>query len=258
MNSKKVALVTGGSRGIGLGIAQQLAKAGFDIAINGVRSANDVTEVIDELRLNGGEVIYCQGNIGDSAGRRQIIEKVKSSFGQLNVLVNNAGVAPKERKDVLETTEESFDRVLNINLKGSFFLTQLAANWMVEQKQTDPKFGGSIINVSSVSAEMVSVNRGEYCISKAGLGMVTQLFAVRLGDFDIPVYEVRPGIIESDMTAGVQEKYDKLFAEGIAVQKRWGLPEDVGKAVASLARGNFPYSTGQIILVDGGLSIARL
>jgi NAD(P)-dependent dehydrogenase (short-subunit alcohol dehydrogenase family) len=258
MNSKKVALVTGGSRGIGLGIAQQLAKAGFDIAINGVRSANDVTEVIDELRLNGGEVIYCQGNIGDSAGRRQIIEKVKSSFGQLNVLVNNAGVAPKERKDVLETTEESFDRVLNINLKGSFFLTQLAANWMVEQKQTDPKFGGSIINVSSVSAEMVSVNRGEYCISKAGLGMVTQLFAVRLGDFDIPVYEVRPGIIKSDMTAGVQEKYDKLFAEGIAVQKRWGLPEDVGKAVASLARGNFPYSTGQIILVDGGLSIARL
>ncbi len=258
MNTKKAALVTGGSRGIGLGIAQQLAQVGFDIAINGIRPANDVTGVIDKLLSYGVEVIYCQGNVGDSTSRRQIIEKVKSNFGQLNVLVNNAGVAPKERKDVLETTEESFDRVLNINLKGSYFLSQLAANWMVEQKQTHPNFEGSIINVSSVSAETVSINRGEYCISKAGLGMVTQLFAVRLGDFDIPVYEVRPGIIRTDMTAAVQEKYDKLFAEGIAVQKRWGLPEDIGKAVASLAKGDFPYSTGQVILVDGGLSIGRL
>lgn len=176
----------------------------------------------------------------------------------MNVLVNNAGVAPKERKDVLETTEESFDWVLDINLKGSYFLTQLAANWLVAQKKSDTDFKGSIINISSVSATTVSVNRGEYCISKAGISMVTQLFAVRLGDFDIPVYEIRPGIIKTDMTAGVQAKYDALFEEGIAVQKRWGTPEDIGKAVASLANGDFPYSTGQVIVVDGGLNINRL
>ncbi len=258
MDQKRVALITGGSRGIGLGIAKQLAQAGFDLAINGMRTENDVTDVLEDLRTHGVSVTYCQGNIGDDTDRVNIIEKVKNTFGCLNVLVNNAGVAPKERKDVMEMTEESFDRVLDINLKGSFFLTQLAANWMVEQKQASPEFKGSIITISSVSAETVSVNRGEYCISKAGLGMVTQLFAVRLGDFDIPVYEVRPGIIKTDMTAGVQEKYDRLFAEGIAVQKRWGLPEDVGRAVVSLAKGNFPYSTGQVIVVDGGLSIPRL
>ena len=258
MKAKKVALITGGSRGIGFGIAQKLAKAGFDLAINGMRPEHDVTKVLDELKGYGVDVIYCQGNIGDGNDRENIIEKVKNSFGQLNVLVNNAGVAPKERNDVLKTTEVSFDRVLNINLRGSFFLTQLAVNWMVEQKKTNPEFRGSIITVSSVSAETVSTNRGEYCISKAGLGMVTQLFAVRLGDFDIPVYEVRPGVIKTDMTAGVQEKYDKMFADGIAVQKRWGYPEDVGKAVASLANGDFPYSTGQVVLVDGGMSINRL
>ncbi len=258
MDQKRVALITGGSRGIGLGIAKQLAQAGFDLAINGMRPESDVADVLDQLRANDVQVVYCQGNIGDSSDRKQIIEKVSSNFGRLNLLVNNAGVAPKERKDVLEMTEESFDRVLDINLKGSFFLTQRAANWMVEQKQASPKFKGSIITISSVSAETVSINRGEYCISKAGLGMVTQLFAVRLGEFDIPVYEVRPGIIKTDMTAGVQEKYDRLFAEGIAVQKRWGFSEDVGKAVASLAKGDFPYSTGQVILVDGGLSIPRL
>lgn len=258
MDKKKIALVTGGSRGIGFGIAQKLAEAGFDIAINGMRPEQDIAKALEELRGRGVDAIYCQGNIGDGTARQNIIDKVKGHFGQLNVLVNNAGVAPKERKDVLETTEESFDRVLNINLKGSYFLTQLAANWMVEQKKTAPEFEGSIITVSSVSAETVSVDRGEYCISKAGLSMVAQLFAVRLGDFDIPVYEVRPGVIKTDMTAGVQEKYDKMFAEGIAVQRRWGLPEDVGKAVASLANGDFPYSTGQVILVDGGLSINRL
>ncbi|NNE77778.1 MAG: 3-ketoacyl-ACP reductase [Pricia sp.] len=258
MKEKKTALITGGSRGIGFGIAQKLAKAGFDLAINGMRPEHDITKVLAELRGYGVDVIYCQGNIGDGKDRQNIIDKVKSNFGQLNVLVNNAGVAPKERNDVLETTEESFDRVLNINLRGSFFLTQLAANWMVEQKKNDPEFTGSIITVSSVSADTVSINRGEYCISKAGLGMVTQLFAVRLGDFEIPVFEVRPGVIKTDMTSGVQEKYDKMFADGIAVQKRWGYPEDVGKAVASLANGDFPYSTGQVILVDGGLSINRL
>lgn len=258
MDKRKTALITGGSRGIGLGIAKKLAQAGYDIAINGVRPESGVLNVLDELRSQGGEVIYCQGNIGDSEDRKNIIQKVRKELGQMNVLVNNAGVAPKERKDVLETTEESFDWVLDINLKGSYFLTQLAANWLVAQKKSDTDFKGSIINISSVSATTVSVNRGEYCISKAGISMVTQLFAVRLGDFDIPVYEIRPGIIKTDMTAGVQAKYDALFEEGIAVQKRWGTPEDIGKAVASLANGDFPYSTGQVIVVDGGLNINRL
>ncbi len=258
MKTRKTALVTGGSRGIGLGIAKELCKAGYDLAINGVRPESSVVTVLDELRSTGIKVVYCQGNIGDKEDRSRIIEKIKNSFGQLNLLVNNAGVAPKERKDLLETTEESFDRVLGINLKGTFFLTQAVANWFEEQKRADNDFAGCIVNVSSISATTVSINRGEYCISKAGLGMITQLFSVRLGSLDIPVYEIRPGIIKTDMTAGVEEKYDKLFEEGIAVQRRWGYPADVGKAVASLVEGNFPYSTGQVIMVDGGFSINRL
>ena len=223
-----------------------------------MRPATEVTSVLEELRDLGVVAIYCRGNVGDSEDRLRIIKQIQNNFGQLNVLVNNAGVAPLERKDILETTEESFDRVLGINLKGSFFMTQMVSNGMIAQQKIDPDFRGCIINISSVSATMASVNRGEYCISKAGLSMVTQLFAVRLGDFNIPVYEVRPGIIKTDMTAGVQAKYDKLFEEGIAVQRRWGEPNDVGKVVASLAKGDFAYSTGQVVLVDGGLSIGRL
>jgi 3-oxoacyl-[acyl-carrier protein] reductase len=254
---KRVALITGGSRGIGYGIAKNLAENGFDIAINGVRSADSVKEVMQELKNAGADVMYCQGNIGSGEDRRKIINEVTDHFGKLHVLVNNAGVAPKQRRDVLEMTEESFDDVLNVNLKGAFFLAQQSANWMVEQKKTDNGFSGCIINISSVSANVASVNRGEYCISKAGLSMVTQLLAVRLGEYDIPVYEVRPGIISTDMTAGVKEKYDKLIGEGLSVQKRWGYPDDVGKAVGSLAQGNFPYSTGQVIMIDGGLTLRR-
>jgi 3-oxoacyl-[acyl-carrier protein] reductase len=255
---KKVALITGGSRGIGLGIAQHLAKNGFDIAINGVRDESAVVDVIQSLQDLGVDVIYCQGSISSTEDRKKIIQKVKDHFGRLHVLVNNAGIAPKERRDVLETTEESFDDVLSTNLKGNYFLTQLSANWMIEQKKSDPAFQGCIINVSSISATVASVNRGQYCISKAGLSMSTQLFAVRLGEFDIPVYEVRPGIISTDMTSGVKEKYDKLIEGGLTIQKRWGSPDDVGSVVASLAVGNFPYSTGQVIMVDGGLTIPRL
>jgi len=255
---KKVALITGGSRGIGLGIAQHLAKNGFDIAINGVRDESAVVDVIILLQDLGADVIYCQGSISSTEDRKKIIQKVKDHFGRLHVLVNNAGIAPKERRDVLETTEESFDDVLSTNLKGNYFLTQLSANWMIEQKKSDPSFQGCIINVSSISATVASVNRGEYCISKAGLSMSTQLFAVRLGEFDIPVFEVRPGIISTDMTSGVKEKYDKLIEGGLTIQKRWGSPDDVGSVVASLAVGNFPYSTGQVIMVDGGLTIPRL
>jgi 3-oxoacyl-[acyl-carrier protein] reductase len=255
---KKVALVTGGSRGIGLGIALHLAKGGFDLAINGVRDESSVNDVLETLNKAGAKVIYCQGNVASSVDRKAIVQKVKDHFGKLDVLVNNAGIAPHERRDVLETSEESFDEVLSTNLKSTYFLTQSVANWMIDQKKSNTEFSGCIINVSSISATVASVNRGEYCVSKAGISMTTQLFAVRLGEFDIPVYEVRPGIISTDMTSKVKDKYDKLIEEGLTVQNRWGYPDDVGKAVAVLATKSFPYSTGQVIMVDGGLTIPRL
>lgn len=254
----KVALVTGGSRGIGLGIVKQLAQQGFNIAINGVRPESGVTDVLESIRALGVDVIYCQGNVALSADRAKILQEVKDHFGQLNILVNNAGIAPRERRDVLSTSEESFDEVLNTNLKSCYFLTQAAANWMIEQKAVQADFVASIINISSISATVASVNRGEYCVSKAGISMVTQLFAARLGEHDIPVYEVRPGVIATDMTAGVKEKYDNLIAQGLCVQPRWGTPEDVGKVVGALAMGSFPYSTGQVFMVDGGLTMPRL
>lgn len=254
----KVALVTGGSRGIGLGIVTQLAKQGFNIAINGVRPQEGVTEVLASIKALGVEVIYCQGNVALSADRAKILQEVKDHYGQLNILVNNAGIAPRERRDVLSTSETSFDEVLDTNLKSCYFLTQAAANWMIEQKAAQPDFSASIINISSISATVASVNRGEYCVSKAGISMVTQLFAARLGEYDIPVYEVRPGVIATDMTAGVKEKYDNLIGGGLCVQPRWGTPEDVGKAVGALAAGGFPYSTGQVFMVDGGLTLSRL
>ena len=254
---KRVALITGGSRGIGFGIAKHLAQSGFDLAINGVREEKAVADCLQELRNTGADVLYCQGDVSLTDDRNKIIDRVKKHFARLHVLVNNAGVAPKERKDILETTEESFDRVIATNLKSTYFLSQHVANWMIEQRKADTSFTSCIMNISSVSATVASINRGEYCVSKAGLSMVTQLFAVRLGEFDIPVYEVRPGVIYTDMTAAVQEKYDKLIGEGLTVQQRWGYPDDVGKAVTALALGNFPYSTGQVIVVDGGLTLSR-
>jgi len=255
---KKVALITGGSRGIGFGIALQLAQNGFDLAINGIRNAADVEDAINQLKSFGNDVIYCRGNVALSVDRENIVSQVKQHYNKLHVLINNAGVAPKERKDILEATEESFDDVVSTNLKGSYFLMQKAANWMITQKKNDDTYNACIINVSSISATVASISRGEYCVSKAGLSMATQLFAVRLGEFNIPVFEVRPGIIHTDMTAGVKEKYDKLINEGLCVQKRWGEAGDVGKVIVSLANGNFMYSTGQVIMVDGGLTIPRL
>jgi NAD(P)-dependent dehydrogenase (short-subunit alcohol dehydrogenase family) len=172
--------------------------------------------------------------------------------------VNNAGIAPPERRDLLDATEESFDLVLGVNLRGPYFLTQAVARWMVAQKKADASFAGCIVNVSSVSSVAASTNRGEYCVAKAGLSMATQLWAARLGEFDIPVYEVRPGIVRTDMTAGVTEKYDRLIAAGLLVQPRWGEPDDVGRVVAMLARGDLAYSTGQVIDVDGGMGVRRL
>ncbi len=256
--SNRVALITGGSRGIGFGCAQHLAALGFDLAINGMRAEADASQALDALRANGTKVAYCRGDIGDGEDRAGIVEGVRRAFGRLDVLVNNAGVAPLERRDLLDATEESFDYVVGTNLRGVYFLTQAAARWMVEQRKADAGFQGCIINVSSISATVASVNRGEYCVAKAGLSMATQLFAARLGEYGIPVYEVRPGVISTDMTAGVQEKYDRLIAGGLCVTPRWGTPDDVGRAVAALARGDFPYSTGQVIMVDGGLALPRL
>jgi 3-oxoacyl-[acyl-carrier protein] reductase len=258
VNRKRVALVTGGSRGIGRGIAECLADSGFDLAINGVRNATQVADVIDALEKRGAAVEYCQGNVGEAADRQAMIDAVRDRFGRLDVLVNNAGVAPEVRADILDATEESFDRLISINLKGPYFLTQLAARWMVEQRQTDAGFHGVIVNISSVSATEASINRGDYCISKAGIAMATQLWAHRLAEYGITVYEVRPGIITTDMTAAVKEKYDKLMAEGLTVENRWGEPHDIGRAVATLARGDITYGTGNVLRIDGGLTLRRL
>jgi NAD(P)-dependent dehydrogenase (short-subunit alcohol dehydrogenase family) len=255
---KQVALITGGTRGIGLGIARELARAQYDLALNGIRPLEKVREVLDELGRGGNDVIYCQGNLGNASGRQRILDRVIDHFGKLNILVNNAGMAPGERLDILESTEESFHEVMDVNLTGPYFLTQSVAKHMIDQKKKDPDFNASVINITSVSATLASVNRGEYCISKAGMSMMTQLFAVRLGEYNIPVYEIRPGVIETDMTKGVKEKYDKLIGEGLTIQKRWGLPEDVGRAVLALAQGNLSYSTGQVIIVDGGMTLGRL
>jgi 3-oxoacyl-[acyl-carrier protein] reductase len=257
-SSKRVALITGGSRGIGRGIAEALADSGFDLAINGVRDAGEVSEVLAALQERGVSVHYCRGDVSKTSDREQIVAAVRNRFGRLDVLVNNAGVAASPRADILEATEVSFDRLIGINLKGPYFLTQLVARWMIDQREVDESFRGVIVNISSVSATEASTNRGDYCISKAGIVMSTQLWAHRLAEFGIAVYEVRPGIIHTDMSAAVAEKYDRLIANGLTVENRWGEPEDVGRAVAMLARGDLSYATGNVLNIDGGLTLRRL
>lgn len=257
-NAKRVALVTGGSRGIGRGIAEALADSGFDLAINGVRESAEIADAIAALAARGAKVHYCRGDVSLAADRQAIVDCARSKFGRLDVLVNNAGVAPSVRADILAADEASFDRVLGINLKGPYFLTQLVARWMIEQRQADAKFSGVVVNISSVSATEASINRGDYCISKAGVAMATQLWAHRLAEFGIAVYEVRPGIIRTDMSAPVAEKYDCLIANGLTVENRWGEPDDVGRAVAMLARGELSYATGNVLTIDGGLTLRRL
>jgi 3-oxoacyl-[acyl-carrier protein] reductase len=255
---EKVALVTGGGRGIGLGIARCLAAEGYDLAVAGVRAEEHVGETLDTLRAPGVDVLYCQADVSDRDARARMLDAIRERYGRLDVLVNNAGVAPAVRADILEATEESFERVMRINLQGPYFLTQSVARWMIRQRQEEEGFRGCIVNISSISATVASPSRGEYCLSKAGVSMATQLWAVRLAEYGISVYEVRPGVIETDMTRAVQDKYDRLIAEGLTLQPRWGYPEDVGQAVAMLARGDLPYSTGQVVMVDGGLTIQRL
>ncbi len=210
MSARKTALVTGGSRGIGFGIASCLAREGWNLVINGMRMEDDVQQPLEELRSHGVEVHYARGDIGSAEGREAILTVARKASGTaLNLLVNNAGVAPRDRLDLLEMTQESYDHVMETNLRGPMFLSQAVAGDMVAARRNDPSFEGTIVNVSSISATVASVNRGEYCIAKAGLSMVTELFAARLGEEGIPVYEVRPGVTRTDMTAGVTEKYDK-------------------------------------------------
>lgn len=255
---KKAALITGAARGIGRAIAVALSKEGFDIAIADVLPKEDAEEGLKACEQNSARTLFIRSDISQAESRRTILESVKTTFGRLDLLVNNAGVAPKVRADILEASEESFDRLISINLKGPYFLTQLVANWMVEQKKNDSTYAGKIVNIASMSSYTSSTGRGEYCISKAGVSMMTKLYADRLAEYGINVYEVRPGIIASDMTAKVKEKYDKLIAEGLLPIKRWGYPEDVALAVAAMAKGLLPYSTGEVINVDGGFHLQRL
>ncbi len=256
--TKRAALVTGGARGIGLGISMALAREGLDLAVCGVRPEEAAFEALVDLRAAGAQVLYVQADVSDRDARGRLLDAVRRRYDRLDVLVNNAGVAPTVRADILEAGEESFDRLIAINLRGPYFLTQAAARWMIDQRKSSPGFAGCVVNVSSVSAEVASVNRGDYCLTKAAVSMATKLWATRLAEFGIGVYEVRPGIILTDMTAGVREKYDKLIQQGLLLERRWGTPEDVGKAVAALARGDLPYATGQVLTLDGGLTLQRL
>jgi 3-oxoacyl-[acyl-carrier protein] reductase len=261
-----VALITGASRGIGRGIALELAKAGHDLVINyaGNVEAARVTagDCLAAARVAGREIRteICQGDISTNADRHKLISFTREKFGRLDLLVNNAGVAPNVRADILEAGEESFDRLIAINVKGPYFLTQLAAKWMIEQGRGEKGEGRKpkIVTVSSISAYTASTNRGDYCMSKAALSMLTPLFAARLAEFGINVYEIRPGVIATDMTGAVKEKYDQLIADGLTPIQRWGTPEDIGRAVAAIAGDAFPFSTGEVINVDGGFHLRRL
>ena len=252
------ALVTGGARGIGLGISRALAKEGISIGILGTRPQEAVSAVMEELRGFGVDVAYAQADIASREDRERALGEITARLGEMNFLVNNAGIAPKVRADILEATEESFEHVLRTNLKGPYFLTQAVARRMAASVAAESGFRAAIVNISSISATVPSVSRGEYCISKAGVSMATRLWAVRLAEFGIPVYEIRPGVIKTDMTAAVEAKYDKLLSEGLCLQPRWGFPEDIGRAVAMLLRGDLAYSTGQVINVDGGMGIQKL
>lgn len=255
-----VALITGGSRGIGLGVAQALAQDGHDVVITGRRPAAEIAPVLTRLRGYGRSAEYVQADVASRVDRQRLIDQIDTLFGRLDVLVNNAGIAPKVRADILEAGEESFDELIATNLKGPYFLTQAVANYMIQGREALPagEPRNCIISISSISATVASVNRGDYCISKAGVAMATKLWAVRLAEYGIDVFEIRPGIIATDMTAGVKAKYDALIEGGLLTEKRWGTPEDIGKAAAMLVRGDLPYASGSVLTLDGGLTLSRL
>ena len=249
----RTALVTGGTRGIGFGIARALAAEGWQLVVSGIRPAADVTAALEELAALGAAIHYCASDIAVAADRARLVAESVNRFGGIDALVNNAGRAPAVRADILDAGEEGFETLIRTNLQGPYFLTQQVARHMLERGR-----GAGIVFVTSVSAELASINRGDYCVSKAGLSMAARLFAARLAGDGIPVYEVRPGIVDTDMTAGVREAYDRRIAEGLVPERRWGTPEDVGRAVAALLRGDVPYATGTVLRIDGGLTIPRL
>lgn len=264
MTTNPVALITGASRGIGRGIALELAKVGHDLVVNFAGNADGARATSADCvaaAKTAGKTIrseICQGDVGKAADRERLIGFTREQFGRLDLLVNNAGITSIGRRDVLEAREDEFDALMAVNLKGPYFLSQLAANWMIGQVKSNPALRPKIVIISSISGYAVSTNRGDYCMAKAALGMMTKLYATRLADHGINVYEVCPGVIASDMTAPVKEKYDKLFAEGLSPIRRWGTPEDVGRAVTAIALDYLPYSTGETINVDGGFHVRRL
>jgi 3-oxoacyl-[acyl-carrier protein] reductase len=258
MSEMRAALVTGGSRGIGRGICLELARIGFAVAVNYATRPDAAEETVARVTEAGGRAIAVRGDVGNADDRAGLVARTVDQFGRLDLLVNNAGITSQGRKDVLEATEESWDAVFDVNLKGPFFLSQLAANAMIRLIDEKKIPDGHIVNISSISGHTLSLNRADYCMTKAAMGMMTKLFAARLAEYGIGVFEICPGVIESDMTAPVKEKYDRLVAEGLWPICRWGKPEDVAKAVAAIVTGHFPFSTGGRIDVDGGFHIRTL
>jgi NAD(P)-dependent dehydrogenase (short-subunit alcohol dehydrogenase family) len=265
MTERSLAIVTGGSRGIGRAIALDLAKLGFDLVIShfdftagGRPDSAPARQAAQQLEAAGAVCEALRADIADAEDRKNLVELARERFGRCDMLVNNAGMAPDERVDILDAKEASFDRVLAVNLKGPYFLTQAVAKWMIDQKErfTDRVF--RIVNISSISSYTSSPSRGQYCVSKAGVSMMTKLYADRLAEYGIGVFEIRPGIIETDMTRPVNDKYDALIAQGLTPVKRWGRPQDVARAVGAIAEGRLDFSTGQVIDVDGGFSLRRL
>lgn len=254
---KQTAIVTGGSRGIGFAIAQQLGRDGFNIVIIDMNEQGAYQENLDLLTAQGTEYLYVQGNICSAPDRERLVREAVAKFGGIHVLVNNAGVAPKVRADLLDMTEESFDRVVGINTKGNMFLTQAVARQMITQDYIGRK-RGTIVNISSCSAVVSSTSRGEYCVSKAGVSMLTTLYADRLAPEGVLVHEVRPGVIATDMTSTVQEKYNKMFEDGVFPIARWGTPEDIAGVVSAFCSDKFAYTTGNYVDVDGGFHIQRM
>ncbi len=265
MVERPAAIVTGASRGIGKGIAKELASLGYDLVVNhfdftteGEPDESRAMQTQKEIKELGADCEIIRGDISNTEDRSSLVALAKSKFGRCDMLVNNAGVAPSKRMDILEVSEESYDRVMGINLKGPYFLTQQVANWMIEQKKMHPERAFRIVNTGSISAYTSSPARGEYCVSKAGIAMMTKLYADRLAEYGIGVFEISPGIIATDMTSVVKDKYDKLIAEGLTPIKRWGQPEDIAKVVGAIAEGRLDFSTGQVINVDGGFHLRRL
>lgn len=259
--TRPVALVTGAGRGIGRGIALELGRLGWFVVVNYAGNVAAAEECVALVRAAGGDALAVKADVSSSADRARLVDTALGVADRIDLLVNNAGVPPKVRADLLDATEESFADCVAVNLQGPYFLTQRVAQEMIKRNTSSPSIGdggGQIVTITSISAYTASVNRGEYCVAKAGLSMMTQLYAARLAEFGIRVYEIRPGVIATDMTAGVKEKYDALVAQGAWPIQRWGQPEDVAKAVAAIARGDFPFSTGAVFDVDGGWHLRTL